>query len=414
MFLIDRRYVRYFDWSGLLLIIILSCVGLLFVYSATYRPEQPYSLFFKKQLFGLISGWVIYAVCCTIDYRSLMRWGYFAYLAVLGLLVFTIIKGSIGMGAQRWINVGLFKLQPSELAKLFFPAFATYYLVTEDDSLDISFYRYVPVLITLAISFVLILKQPDLGTALILAFSAAALLWLTGITRKFFVISFISIILCAPILWHVLKLYQKQRIAVFLGEGDLKKERYQLEQAKIAIGSGGLTGKGFLQGTQNKYLFLPESRTDFIFAVLCEETGLVGALCILLLYLLLFVRFFVVITSINAPFIQLLATGIIIHIVISTLINIGMVLGLLPVVGIPLPLMSYGISNLWITFASLGWFNGIAMRRFYMTNPTTVAQRLPSWQSAGKKIEAGTAAPLHARSRQQAMAGSKGTHKNVG
>ncbi|MDR3549971.1 MAG: FtsW/RodA/SpoVE family cell cycle protein, partial [Candidatus Babeliales bacterium] len=243
---------------------------------------------------------------------------------------------------------------------------ATYYLITEDDTLDLSFAGFVPVLIILAISFVLILKQPDLGTALILAFSAAALLWLTGITRKFFVIGFLAVVLSAPVLWHVLKPYQKQRIAVFLGEGDVKKERYQLEQAKIAIGSGGLTGKGFLQGTQNKYLFLPESRTDFIFAVLCEETGFVGALILLFLYLLLFLRFFMVIISINIPFVQLLATGIIIHIVISTLINIGMVLGLLPVVGIPLPLMSYGVSNLWITFASLGWFNGIAMRRFYM------------------------------------------------
>ncbi|MDR3549854.1 MAG: FtsW/RodA/SpoVE family cell cycle protein, partial [Candidatus Babeliales bacterium] len=286
MFLIDRRYVRNFDWAGFLLIIIISCIGLFFVYSATYKPEMPYSTYFKKQLFGVLSGWLIYAACCAFDYRSLMRVGYFAYLATMGLLVFTIIKGTIGMGAQRWINLGLFKLQPSELTKLFFPAFATYYLITEDDTLDLSFAGFVPVLIILAISFVLILKQPDLGTALILAFSAAALLWLTGITRKFFVIGFLTIVLSAPVLWHVLKPYQKQRIAVFLGEGDVKKERYQLEQAKIAIGSGGLAGKGFLQGTQNKYLFLPESRTDFIFAVLCEETGFVGALILLFLYLL--------------------------------------------------------------------------------------------------------------------------------
>ena len=366
MFLIDRRYVRYFDWAGFLLIAALSCIGLLFVYSATYKPDLPYSLYFKKQLVGVISGWVIYGICCAVDYRTLMRIGYFAYLATLGLLIFTILKGHIGMGGQRWINLGLFKFQPSEIAKLLFPAFATYYLITEDDSLDVSFTSFIPVLSILGISFLLILKQPDLGTALILVFSAATLLWLTGITRKFFIISFISIVVCAPVLWHFLKPYQKQRIAVFLGEGDARKERYQLEQAKIAIGSGGLTGKGFLQGTQNKYMFLPESRTDFIFAVICEEIGFVGALAVILLYLLLFARFFIIIMSINVPFIQLLGTGIVIHIVISALINICMVLGLLPVVGIPLPLMSYGVSNLWITFASLGWFNGIAMRRFYM------------------------------------------------
>ncbi|MCX5922086.1 MAG: FtsW/RodA/SpoVE family cell cycle protein [Candidatus Dependentiae bacterium] len=366
MFLIDRRYVRHFDWLGFLLIMVISIIGLLFVYSATYKVEQPYSLFFKKQAFGLATGWLIYAFFCSVDYRTLMRVGYFIYLAVIGLLVFTILKGSIGMGGQRWINIGLFKFQPSELSKLFFPAFITYYLITEDDTLELSFKRFIPVLATLAISFVLIMKQPDLGTALILAFSAITLLWLTGITRKFFIIGFMTIILCAPVLWHFLKPYQKQRIAVFLGEGDVKKERYQLEQAKIAIGSGGLSGKGFLQGTQNKCLFLPESRTDFIFAVACEEVGFVGAISILLLYLILFFRFFAIILSLKIPFIQLLATGIVIHIMISTLINVGMVLGLLPVVGIPLPLMSYGISNLWITFASLGWFNGIAMRRFYM------------------------------------------------
>lgn len=377
MFLIDRRYVRYFDWLGLFLTILLSCIGLLFVYSATYKPEIPFSLYFKKQVLGLIGGWIIYAVCCSIDYRNLMRWGYFIYLAIMGCLVFTLIKGHIGMGGQRWINLGLFKFQPSELAKLFFPAFTTYYLLTEDDdSLDVSLASIAPVLGILAVSFVLIVKQPDLGTALILIFAATVLLWLTGLNRKFFIAGSLSILLCAPVLWHFLKPYQKQRIAVFLGEGDIKKERYQLEQAKIAIGSGALMGKGFLQGTQNKYLFLPESRTDFIFAVICEETGFVGALFVLLLYLLLFFRFYCIITSINAPFIQLLATGIIIHIVISTFINIGMVLGLLPVVGIPLPLVSYGISNLWITFASLGWLNGIAMRRFYMTSNTYATSNL--------------------------------------
>jgi rod shape determining protein RodA len=367
MFLIDRQYARYFDWIGFFLILTISCIGLLFVYSATYRPDAPFSMFFKKQAFGVIGGIVIYLFFCLMDYRSLMRWGYFTYIAVIGLLIFTIIKGSIGMGGQRWINVfGIFKFQPSEIAKLLFPAFATYYFVAEDDTIDKPFKRFVPVLCMLGVSFILILKQPDLGTALILAFSGTVMLWLTGISKKFFIISFVLGMLCAPIFWSVLKPYQKQRIAVFLGEGDVRKERYQLEQAKIAIGSGGLWGKGFLNGTQNKLLFLPESRTDFIFAVVCEEIGFAGALAILGLYILLFLRFFFVINSINIPFIQLLATGVIIHIVLSALINICMVLGLLPVVGIPLPLMSYGVSNLWVTFASLGWFNGIAMRRFYM------------------------------------------------
>ncbi|HVX00940.1 MAG TPA: FtsW/RodA/SpoVE family cell cycle protein, partial [Candidatus Babeliaceae bacterium] len=273
--LIDQRLLRHFDWLSLILTVVLSVIGLLCVFSATYRPEVPYSLFFKKQLFGIISGFILYAICCYIDYRNLQQWGYLLFFATIGLLIFAHLKGSIGMGAQRWINLGLFKLQPSELTKLFFPPFFSFYLAHERNpqptwlSLSCLFSIF-------SVSILLILKQPDLGTALIILFSALILLWLTGIKHTFFLSFFSLCILCAPISWKFLKPYQKQRIAVFLGQGDSKKERYQLEQSKIAIGSGGLLGKGFLQGTQNTLKFLPESRTDCIFSVLAEEWGLLG------------------------------------------------------------------------------------------------------------------------------------------
>lgn len=366
MFLIDRRYLRSFDWISFFITLILATIGILFIFSATYKPEMPYSVFFKKQLFGVLSGLVIYTFFCVVDYRTLMRWSYFSYFVVILLLIFTIIKGSIGMGGQRWIDFGIVKFQPSELAKLLFPAFATYYLYTQDDTLCPSFKEFIPIMGVLGLSFVLIRKQPDLGTALIVLISGIIIMWLAGLSRKFFIISFSICLLFAPIIWHSLKDYQKQRIYVFLGYGNTKKERYQIEQSKIAVGSGGISGKGFLQGTQNKLNFLPESRTDFIFSVIAEELGFMGTLFIMLLYAVLFWRFFVVITSIKPPHIQLLAIGIILHIVLSTIINTAMVLGLLPVVGIPLPLISYGLSNLWVIFASLGWFNGIAMRRFYI------------------------------------------------
>lgn len=368
MFLIDRRYVLSFDWISLLVTLMLAGIGLLFIFSATYKPEAPYSIFFKKQLFGVLLGIIIYFVCCFIDYRTLMRWGYFIYFGIIGLLIFTILKGSIGMGGQRWINLGLFKLQPSELTKLFFPAFSAYYFYTQkDNTVTPRLYDCIPILIILGISFVLILKQPDLGTALVLLSSGIILLWLTGIAKIFFIASFMVCSVSSPLLWKVLKPYQKQRIFVFFGQGDIRKERYQIEQSKIAIGSGGLTGKGFLQGTQNKLNFLPESRTDFIFSVIAEEIGFLGALTILLLYSILFWRFFIITMSIKPPTIQLLALGMVLPIMVSTLINIGMVIGFLPVVGIPLPLISYGLSNLWVIFATLGWFNGIAMRRCYLT-----------------------------------------------
>jgi len=365
---IDRRFIRYFDWPGFILILLLSAISLASVYSATYRPElglaTQYSVFFNKQLFGILSGLVIFTIMCLIDYHRLQRWGYFLYIITLVLLVFTLIKGSVGLGAQRWINLGVIKFQPSELAKLFFPAFFTYYLAAAHKEFT-SVRDFLPILGVLGLSAVLILKQPDLGTAIIIVVSGLVLLWLAGIGNKFFIWLAVIMLVTAPLSWAFLKPYQKQRIAVFLGEGNSRKERYQIEQSCIAIGSGGLTGKGFLQGTQNILQFLPESRTDFIFSVVCEEWGFVGAISLIIIYMLLFLRAFFIIFTIKDQYAQLLATGLIIHIVISTLINIGMVTGLLPIVGIPLPLMSYGITHSWITFASFGWFNSIAMRRFY-------------------------------------------------
>jgi len=256
-----------------------------------------------------------------------------------------------------------FKLQPSELTKLLLPSFIVYYLYTHQKAPHYNFADFLPILSITFVSFVLILKQPDLGTALIVLFSCLLICWIAGITKKFFIYSFLFLIFTAPLSWHILKPYQRNRIAVFLGQGNTKKERYQIEQATIAIGSGGLRGKGLLRGTQNKLRFLPEGRTDFIFAVLAEELGLIGAFGILFLYALLFYRSFLIIQQIKDWYIQLFAIGIIMHIILSTFINIGMVLGLLPIVGIPLPLMSYGISNLWITFASFGLFQNIAMQR---------------------------------------------------
>lgn len=363
MLLINKRLLRSFDWINFAITTTLACIGLAFIFSATYKPDQPYSLFFKKQAFGFATGFIIYVVASFTDYRSIMRWGYFAYLVVLGLLIFTLVKGHIGMGGQRWINFGIINIQPSELAKLLFPAFTAYFFYTHDDDKRHQISLFLPILALLGFSFLLIVKQPDLGTALILVFTGFTMLWMAGISHKFFLYGTLCVLLSAPISWHMLKPYQKNRIFVFLGYGDTRKERYQIEQSKIAIGSGGLWGKGFLRGTQNKLHFLPESRTDFIFSVIAEEMGFVGTFFLLLLYAMLFLRFFAMITLLPSHAMQLFALGIIAHIIISAIVNIGMVIDLLPVVGIPLPLVSYGVSNLWITFASLGIFNSITSKR---------------------------------------------------
>lgn len=363
--MILNKFLYHFDWVAFFITIFIGCIGLLFVFSATTSPEQAISIFFKKQAAGLAIGIGIYLACTIIDYRALMRWGYIGFMILIGVLFFTLIKGSIGMGAQRWINLGFIKLQPSELAKILFPAYTAYYFFIYKKKTR-SLRDFAPLLGILGLSFILILKQPDLGTALIIAFSGLTLFWLAGLPKKFFIIGFIICIIGAPVFWHVLKPYQKKRIEVFLGYGDSNKERYQIEQALIAIGSGGITGKGLLHGTQNVLQFLPEARTDFIFAVVCEEWGLLGALFIILLYLFLFLRLLVGCASITMQPIQILAVGLLIHLVFSTFVNILMVLGLLPVVGIPLPLISYGLSNLWTSMASLGWLQGILMEQRHL------------------------------------------------
>lgn len=350
------------DATSFLLTLAIAGLGLIAVYSATYTVAVPCSLLFRKQLFGVISGIGIYLLCANLPYHRLTYWGYGAYFGVILLLIFTIMLGSIGMGAQRWINLGVIKFQPSELTKLFLPAYLTYFLKSENNHPEYDFRSFGPLLLALGASTLLILKQPDLGTAMLVLMTGLALCWLAGLSNKFYLGGFLLVLISGPILWQSLHGYQKKRLEVFLGFGDKAKEGYQITQAKIAIGSGQILGKGLRQGTQNKLKFLPESQTDFIFAVICEELGLFGACLLLCLYLALYWRSFVFLQTIPNFFPKLLAAGLLGHVVISTIVNMGMVTGLLPIVGIPLPLVSYGVSNLWITFASLGWVNGIIMQ----------------------------------------------------
>lgn len=364
MLFISRRFIRYFDWVSFFLVLAIAMIGIAFVYSATYRHCADTSIFFKKQLFGLITGILIYFFCSMLDYRTVCRVGYFLYFFSIGILIFTMLKGSIGMGAQRWIDLGLFKFQPSELSKIFFPMFITYYFLNDDKITLPPQEAFITPFCIMLVSAILILKQPDLGTSLIILFSGVVMFWFIGLSNKFFITMGIIMLISAPISWEFLKPYQKKRVLVFLGYGEMQKERYQIEQSKIAVGSGGFFGKGFLKGTQNKLSFLPESRTDFIFSVICEEIGLAGATFLILLFLLLFARLFLMINSISTFYPQLLCLGLIMHIIFSTIINICMVLDLLPVVGIPLPFVSYGITHLWIGFASLGCINSITSQRY--------------------------------------------------
>lgn len=364
VFDLDRRKLRLFDWPTFFIVLALSCISLLFVFSATHSVagRSHFSSYFLKQLFGVMSGIGIFFIAYSFDYRTLQRWGTIGYYITLLLLVFTLLKGSVGAwGGQRWINLGFTKFQPSELAKLLFPAFFVSTISSDDDD-TAPLPRFLPVLAVLALSFLLILKQPDLGTALIVLFSGILLLWLAHIGRAFFIFLILLGAISAPIIWNHLEPYQKTRVVVLFGGGTSRQERYQIEQSQIAIGSGGFWGKGYLRGTQTRLNFLPASRTDFIFSVICEETGFVGATTVIFLFCMLFLRLLVKIALIENVSAQLLAIGLITPSLLSTIINIAMVLGLLPIVGIPLPFVSYGITHLWIGFAAIGWCTNIIAR----------------------------------------------------
>ncbi|HBS47753.1 TPA: rod shape-determining protein RodA [Candidatus Dependentiae bacterium] len=368
---LGKRFFRCFDWINFGLIMALLSLGLLFVFSATYSPEHPISPLFKKQFYWAIIGLVLYFAFSLKDVRKLVDIGYLTYFIIILLLIYTHVAGHVAMGGKRWVNLYFMKFQPSELAKLFLPTFIACYFSTISKvgkiqkNITISFKKSLFPLSILLLSFVLVLKQPDLGTALLILFSGMITLYVAGLDKKIFVIFGLLAVLGAPILWKTLKPYQQQRVLVLLGYGDIRKERYQIEQAKIAVGSGGIIGKGILNGTQNKLAFVPEDHTDFIFSVLSEELGFFGSLLVIFLFLLLFIRILIIILTIIDPTIQILAIGLLAPIMLAVFINIGMVVGILPTVGIALPLFSYGGSNLWVSMAALGWLNNIAIRRFY-------------------------------------------------
>lgn len=351
------------DWQILIASTSIALLGLLFIFSATYTSECPYSVFFKKQLFGTVAGIFIYFVFSRIDYRSLIAWGQLGYFGVLALLGFTLLMGHTGMGARRWLDLFFIRVQPSELAKLLLPAFFVYYAPDGDNSSQFAVFSFAPVLCILALSFFLIVKQPDLGTAIIVGFSGLILLFVAQMPLRFFFWLFFILSVSSPVLWYGLKPYQKKRVAVFFDGEHNKKDSYQLEQSMIAIGSGGVWGKGLFNGSQNKLHFLPESRTDFIFAVLCEEWGLMGALLLLFFYGWLFARAWIIALSITNATAQWCAVGLLVPLVLSMMVNMAMVMGLLPIVGIPLPFMSYGVSNLLVNWASLGWFQSLVRDR---------------------------------------------------
>lgn len=328
------------SFSYVLLILILSGVGIVLLYSAANGKWDPWA---SKQLLHLGIGLAAMFVVAFIDLRYFLRYAYWFYAAVLMMLFFVEINGYVGMGAQRWIDLGIIKLQPSELMKIALVlALARYFNSVNLRAIETIKGIIVPLLLTI-MPVGLVLIQPDLGTAIMLLVTAGAIFFVVGVQLWKFAIVFLLGAASIPFGWHFLHNYQKNRVLTFLDpERDPLGAGYHIIQSKIALGSGGIFGKGFLNGTQSHLNFLPEKHTDFIFTMLSEEFGMIGGIFVIMInFLIIGSSYFFALRS-SSYFGKLVAIGLTCSYFLYVLINIAMVLGLLPVVGVPLPLVSYG------------------------------------------------------------------------
>ncbi len=364
----NRNKLKNFDFALLLITITIFGIGLAFLHSATYQHAYRHNgtlpqSFLLRQIIWFILGLLIGVIILKVDYQKWLELAYPLYGLNLVLLLLVLLMGEAKFGAQRWISFGNITFQPSEFSKLVIIFTMARFLgqrtagIKDGKTLAISF-------LIVGLPFILIVKQPDLGTALTLIPILFAALYVWGLRLRTLLIVLAGCALSSPFLWQMLKGYQKRRILVFLNPNiDPLGAGYTIIQSKIAIGSGRLFGKGWLAGTQNQLNFLPERHTDFIFSVVGEEWGLIGAIVVLILYFILIWRALSCVQrTLNASG-RLLGCGIVVLLTFQIVINIAMTMGLVPVVGLPLPLISYGGSSLLTTMICIAFLLNIGMRR---------------------------------------------------
>jgi rod shape determining protein RodA len=364
--MIDRRMLQNIDWMLLLPVFGIAVWGLITVYSATHgRLETHLDDLYLKQIYWFAAGLVLMISVTLVDYQLLSRGAYLLLALGILLLIAVFVVGRVASGARRWLMLGPLSFQPSEVVKVFLVlSFARYFTDTRRDG-GLRFRDLLLPLLMVIVPFALIAKQPDLGTALVLFFVSSTLVFASGFPLKI-LLSMTGIGLIAmPVGWAFLKDYQKVRVITLLNpEFDPLGAGYHSWQSKIAIGSGGFWGKGWLAGTQSGLNFLPEKHTDFIFAVFAEEWGFAGAAALIVLYLLLVLRASSIAYTSKDRLGALIATGLVAMLSVYILFNIGMTVGLTPVVGLPLPLFSYGGSSMLATMVAIGLLLNIRMRRF--------------------------------------------------
>ena len=355
---------REFDWVLFWITVFICLLGFAFLYSAS--PEKSISLqnVFYRQLVWLGIAFLAFWVALWLDYKFFLNWAYFLYGINLVLLILVLVSGrATKLGAQRWLGVGPFAIQPSEFAKITFILALSRFLHGRDLSSNL-LRTLLGGFLLFALPGLLILREPNLGTTLMLFLILVVLLYAAGLRRDLFV--FLSIFLCllAPLGWLRLKPYQRERVLVFVNpDMDPLGSGYTVIQSRISIGSGGLWGKGWLQGTQSQLNFLPERHTDFIFSVIAEEGGFAASVIIVLLFWLIVQKGFLICAQTPDRFGGQIACGVTTMIGLQAFINLGMTMGLLPVVGMPLPLVSYGGTSVVITMLSIGLLLNIKVHR---------------------------------------------------
>jgi rod shape determining protein RodA len=364
---LSRGFQENFDWTLFVTTAAIAVVGVVNLYSATSAAGPAVRDVYIQQVYWLTLGAGVAVLVAAVDYRHFERYGWVAYGVGVAMLVLVFLLAREIRGSQRWIPIGSFSLQPSELMKLFFIVAMAKYLHNDPRTEGRTLKDLVIPGLILSLPLLLILAQPDLGTALILVFVFVTIMFLTHMKLRSLVTLVITLAVSAPMAWqYLLKPYQRERVTSFLEpEKDILGTGWHAYQAKVAIGSGGLSGKGFLQGTQNQHKFLPDQHSDFPFPVWAEEQGFIGSVLLIALYLVLVLWGLKIASEAKDRFGAVVAVGVSALIFWHTVINLGMVCGLLPVVGITLPLFSYGGSSVLTIMTGIGLLMNVSMRRFH-------------------------------------------------
>lgn len=340
----------------------LTGFGLLVLYSASNGD----TMMVLRQAARLAMAFVVMILVAQIPPTRMRSWAPWLYVAGIILLAAVLVMGDIGKGAQRWLDLGIIRFQPSEILKLAIPLFLAWYL--HERTLPPHFGQVVVCGLIIIVPVLMTAKQPDLGTAIMLACTGACVLFLAGIRWRLLIVIGLGAAAALPALWYVMHDYQRKRVLTFINpESDPLGSGYHIIQSKIAIGSGGFFGKGWLNGTQSHLNFLPEHATDFIFAVLGEELGLIGAIVLITLVLFIVLRGLYMCTQARDTFSRLVSGSLILTFFFSIFVNMGMVSGLLPVVGVPLPLVSYGGTSMVTLMASFGVIMSLHSHRKLMS-----------------------------------------------